>query len=95
MVANAGTISETKLHGKRRRTSISSAPSVAEFTVHGPRVMDQKFGSSDSTFTGAISGWGGNLNDAGGPAGTGCIRRFFYTFRGAYNAGGNVVDFQY
>ncbi len=55
MVANAETISEPDLHGQRRRTSISSAPSVVNFTDHGTLITDQKFetqfGSSDDLFT--------------------------------------------
>ncbi len=47
MVATAETILESKLSGKRRSTSISSPNSAVNFTDHGSRITDQKFGCSD------------------------------------------------
>ena len=50
MVATVETISEPKLYGKRRSTSISSAASVVSLTDQRSRITDQKLGISGNLF---------------------------------------------
>ena len=48
-----------------------------------------------STFAGSISGSVGQVTEAGGPNGVGCVRKFFFYFRGSVNAQDRAVNFKY
>ncbi len=65
MVANAETISEPKLHGKRRRTSLSSAVVNLTFREAGPLFESAYHGASESR---SVSGGVAAMEGEGGIA---------------------------